>query len=262
MNISEYILKNCKFIKVEEKVPKKKELKIYKKESSESSSKQLKTIKYVNKSIISDMTSNDVILDPAGLNYIQSESMKRAGGASGSIYKKLKKTNFNKEVVDFFSIYNKNKDIYKDNKKLTIASEYELKEVEGSKINIIHAIGPDFTQSKELQQILSDNEKLFSLFLSIYKSVVKNFLKLYKKNNKLRLRILPVSTGVYLQISGKNDKDINRYKKNIFVAILNALNTLLEKYPELKGLAVMYLYEEDDFKIYHKIVKKLEMKII
>ena len=94
LHITEYKLKNCKFIKANSEVKKR----VLKSSSSKSSSLSSSlsptflTVDYVNKNILDHLNINDVILDPAGLEYIQS-NMIGASGASGAIYTTLLKTN-------------------------------------------------------------------------------------------------------------------------------------------------------------------------
>ena len=56
----------------------------------------------VNKSIIADLDKNDVILDPAGLGFMQ-HSFTGAGFASHAIYKLLSSDKPNKDVIKHFT---------------------------------------------------------------------------------------------------------------------------------------------------------------
>lgn len=273
LHITEYKLKDCKFIKANSEV-KKRVLKsslskssslLSLSSSSSSLSPSFSTVNYVNKNILDHLNINDVILDPAGLEYIQ-KNMIGASGASGAIYTSLLETNdFNKEVKDFFKKYNENKDLYVKNgeyiriPKLSISSEYDLVKNQG-KINLIHAVGPDFTSSKVLENILiNDKEKLFMLFFTLYESIILNFLTLYEKNKHLKLRLLPISMGVFLNIDNIDTTQKHNLRIKIFKIIIKALSIILQKYHQLqqKGLITMYLINKRDFIEYDTIIKKL-----
>jgi hypothetical protein len=259
LHITEYKLKNCKFIKVNSET-KKRVLK-----SSSSLKPIFLTIDYINKNILNDLTTNDVILDPAGLDFIKS-NMTGASGVSGAIYNTLLATNdFNTEVKNFFKKYNTNEDLYVKNSEylktldLSISSQYDLVKNKG-KINLIHAVGPDFTSSEVLKNILiNDIEKLFILFLTLYRSIIKNFLTLYQENNNLKLRLIPISTGIFLNITGITDTQKKEIKTKIFKVIIKALSIILNEYPILnkKGLITMYLYDIHSFNVYDSIIKQL-----
>ena len=193
-----------------------------------------------NASIIDNLTNNDVILDPAGLKYMKKE-FDGAGYASKAIYDLLSTSKPNKEVRTHFLQFNTEDDLYENNrtnKKIAIFSKY-------GNYNIIHAVGPDFRSSKYLFNILTNKNKqpLIDLFLEIYSQIYKAFIKEYKNNNKLILRLLPISSGVFI----KHKKE---YKIEIFKALKNAYTTLKIKY---KLYPVIYFYDKDDYELFKKI---------
>ena len=193
-----------------------------------------------NASIIDNLTNNDVILDPAGLKYMKKE-FDGAGYASKAIYDLLSTSKPNKEVRTHFLQFNTEDDLYENNrtnKKIAIFSKY-------GNYNIIHAVGPDFRSSKYLFNILTNKNKqpLIDLFLEIYSQIYKAFIKEYENNNKLILRLLPISSGVFI----KHKKE---YKIEIFKALKNAYTTLKIKY---KLYPVIYFYDKDDYELFKKI---------
>ena len=193
-----------------------------------------------NASIIDNLTNNDVILDPAGLKYMKKE-FHGAGYASKAIYDLLSTSKPNKEVRTHFLQFNTEDDLYENNrtnKKIAIFSKY-------GNYNIIHAVGPDFRSSKYLFNILTNKNKqpLIDLFLEIYSQIYKAFIKEYKNNNKLILRLLPISSGIFIHHK-------KEYKIEIFKALKNAYTTLKIKY---KLYPVIYFYDKDDYELFKKI---------
>lgn len=184
----------------------------------------------VNKAITDKLTKTTVILDPAGLSYMK-KSFIGAGGASGAIYKLLNTTKPTDEVIKHFSKFASQDDLYKNNNdSIACYGSY-------GDIKIIHAVGPDFRSSKYLQEILCNTEQTDKLFYKIYDDIYKEFTKL--NNKKLTLRLLPISSGIFI-----NNDLISKIK--IFRSLLVNYQKLNEKY---KIKPKIYLYDKTDFKI-------------
>jgi len=185
---------------------------------------------FVNKAITDKLTKNAVILDPAGLSYMK-KSFVGAGGASGAIYKLLNTTKPTDEVIKHFSKFGNQDDLYKNNRdSVACYGSY-------GDVKIIHAVGPDFRGSKYLQEILCNTEQTDKLFYKIYDDIYREFIKL--KNKKLTLRLLPISSGIFI-----NNDLISKIK--IFRSLLVNYQKLNEKY---KIKPKIYLYSNTDFKI-------------
>lgn len=196
----------------------------------------------VNKSIIDNIDKYDVILDPAGLIYMQN-SFKGAGFASQAIYKLLSTSKPNPDVIKHFSQFKNEKYLYEKNRNnLSIAyySSY-------NNIKIIHAVGPDFRESSYLKKIIENNDKtdLYYLMYKIYDDIYKSFINEYEKNKKLKLRLLPISTGVFI------NNNIN-YKIKIFKCLKNIYQELKTKY---KILPIIYFYNKDDYNLFKNIIQ-------
>jgi len=197
----------------------------------------------INKSIIDRINKNIIIIDPAGLYFMQS-SFLGAGGASGSIYKLLDTNKPNNEVINHFMKFKTENDLYEKNKKnLSIAfySSYN-----NDKIKIIHTVGPDFRNSKYLLNIISDNDltKLTELFYKIYNDIYKEFMKEYEKNKKLKLRLLPISSGIYINNNLK-------LKIKLFKVLLVNYFILNDKY---KIQPKIYLYDKNDYELMKSLI--------
>lgn len=271
MNVTEYTLKGCNLIRTD--------LLSLSSLSLISSPKDIYTIKLTrfnnffsvlkndtlfyfvkNNSITDDefKINEDVVVDPAGLTYILNNNINGAGGGSGEIYNFLNLKSFDKNIINFFE----SKDIEEhENEKLYIKnnelktdispSKAGLYKIKDSKINIIHTVGPNFTNSRVLNNILNDDNesKLNELIYKIYESIFKEFVSL-KDHKKLYLRLLPVSTGIYLP---SKNKEVNL--KKILNAIKIALFKLLNKseYQHLIEKVSLYLYEQSEYREYKSL---------
>ena len=151
----------------------------------------------INKSLLKDLDKNQVILDPAGLNYMQ-DKFSGAGGASGQIYKILSTDKPTKDVIDYFLQFKSADDLYEKNKKNISVSRYAS--YNNNTINIIHTVGPDFRRSNYLKKIINNDDltNLYKLYYKIYNDVYNEFISRYNKNNKLELILLILSTGIFI----------------------------------------------------------------
>jgi hypothetical protein len=212
-----------------------------KEEKGEKGKKGEEKYKIVNKSIIEDVDKNDVILDPAGLRYMQT-NFKGAGYASGEIYKLLSVSGPTEEVKKHYLQFKNEDYLYEKNKKKESVAQIGIYK----NIKIIHAVGPDFRTSEYLRKIImkEDLRELYKLFYKIYKDIYKIFMKEYEKNKKLRLRILPISTGAYI-----NNKE--EYKRKIFKCIEKIYVKLNERN---KIKAEMYIYKKEDYELFRSFI--------
>jgi hypothetical protein len=195
----------------------------------------------VNKSIVDDLDKNDVILDPAGLAFMQNSFM-GAGWASNAIYELLSTTKPNKDVIKYFSQFKNEKYLYEKNKNnLSIAyySSY-------NNIKIIHAVGPNFNNSSYLKKIImkQDLTELYELMYKVYNDIYNTFMTEYKKNSKLQLRILPISTGSFIDFN-KN------YKIKLFKNLRTIYQQLNTKY---KITPFIYFYDKEDYTLFKNMI--------
>lgn len=197
---------------------------------------------FVNKSITDKITKNSVILDPAGL-YFMKNGFSGAGGASGGIYKLLDTKKPNEEVINHFIQFKNEDELYEKNKNNLSVACYAS--YNNDKIKLIHTVGPNFMISKYLNNIINDrnDKKLNELFLKIYEDVYKEFMKQYKINNKLKLRLLPISSGIFI------NNDLN-LKIKIFKSLISNCLYLNNKY---KIQPKIYLYDKNDYDLMLKI---------
>ncbi len=204
-------------------------------------------VSLVNKSITDKITKSTVILDPAGLSYMQS-SFSGAGGASGAIYKLLDTNKPNYEVINHFKKFKDLDDLYKNNKNNLSVAHYGS--YNDNNIKLIHTVGPDFRTSKYLQEILNNTQETDKLFYKIYDDVYKEFIRVSNENKgkaKLTLRLLPISSGIFI-----NNDFISKFK--VFRSLIITYHKLNDKYKkELKTKPKIYLYDKDD----HKLMKFL-----
>lgn len=200
-------------------------------------------ILFINKSIIDNIGKNDVILDPAGLGFMK-HNFNGAGFASAAIYNLLSTSKPNDAVIKHFSQFKNNDYLYEKNrKKLSIAyyASYNNDEVK-----IIHAVGPDFRESNYLKKIIRSNDltELHKLTYKMYKDIYKIFIHNLKKNNNLQLRLLPLSSGTFINFN-------EEYKIKLFTCLISVYKKLNSKY---KILPVIYLYKKEDYEIFEKLI--------
>ena len=94
-----------------------------------------------------------------------------------------------------------------------------------------------------------DNTRLYQLFYKIYKDVYYQFIIQYRINNKLKLRLLPISSGVFINNDYKLKVKI--YKAFIYNCIF--LNRLYKIEP------IVYLYNNNDFELMKLLYKSIIM---
>lgn len=222
---------------------------------------------------------DDIILtDTAGLDHIMRmdyiNTDTGAGALSEKIYIKISSHNTIKNTIkddDIFKDFKDKKfdiklfDTYYD-KYLTYNNEslqqYAVfKSYKNSTdniiLNIIHSIGPIFdnrsnigkTSIKEIKNLqdINKTKNIYKLFYAVYRSIYVVFNKEYKKNNKLKLYMVPYSIGLF---SGDDPKN----KSIILYTIFKVLVDLYDEEFHDKGF-IPYLFIEPDYKnLIHKII--------
>jgi hypothetical protein len=199
------------------------------------SGKKESVIYVINKSILDDLDNNQVIVDPAGLKYMKKD-LTGAAGASGEIYKILSTSKPTTKVIEHFSQFENEDYLYEKNKKKNISvARYAV--YNKKTINIIHTVGPNFAKSNYLKKIISSDDltNLYKLYYKIYNDVYSEFIRRYNKNNQLQLRLLIVSTGIFID----HNKD---YKIKIYKAFIEAYLRLNKEYDITP---IIYLYKKD-----------------
>ena len=174
------------------------------------------------------------------------KTFKGASAASGEIYDLLTSIKPNDDVISHFSQFKSNENLYEKNvNKISRAYYTTYNTKKNIQLHIIHAIGPDFRFSTYLQEIIKDTDetKLFNLIFELYEDIYIEFIKNYKLNNKLQLRLLPISTGVFI---GQNET----YRIKLFKAIIISCMILNKKY-EIN--AAIYLYFKSEYDIFNAL---------
>jgi hypothetical protein len=202
-----------------------------------------------NQSILDDWDKNlyrDIIVDAAGLEYMQSRSnLSNARGISGEIYKDIGiwsnvhsptfKGNINEDFV-YFDNYT-NATLYDDTSNLRNKIPASRISWYGLKV-VIHAVGPDFRNNKDYNIDFNDNNddkyKLNYLFFNVYFNIYYRYNELYITDDDYHLRLLPISASIFI------DKDHNKKKKLFESLKLNYL--ILNSLFNFKNLPIIYLY--------------------
>jgi len=101
-------------------------------------------------------------------------------------------------------------------------------------------------QSIYLKQIITSNNsnRLDELFLKLYEDIYREFVMQYKLDTTLKLRLLPISTGIFIN----NNID---YKIKIFKSLIRIYIILNEKY---NITPVIYINDINDYNIFASIV--------
>ena len=142
----------------------------------------LRNICVVPQSVVSSVDQNTVLVDPAGLPFIQGDvAIDMAGGASGAIYETIGIHGFPAEVMKSITAH-------------TDAAwwQYENKASPSSPYVVIHVAGPDFRRNKRTAQYRL--KKLTFAYYNVLLCMVQ-IMEVDKKRRKLRL--LPISSGVF-----------------------------------------------------------------
>ena len=168
-----------------------------------------------------------VIVDPAGLNFIQRNNTAGAGGASGAIYAKIGINTFADEVI--YSIKN-----VTEAKWHTYRREY----------TVIHVVGPIYEQHKDAE---------FKTQLTIaYKNVLQQFLDYLQATpgKTITLNLLPISGGIFS--SGISQLKMANWTYECYTAACRNLNRDDIQLINDNAVIHMCIYDEGDFKMYQK----------
>ena len=150
--------------------------------------------------IVTDLEDNDIIVDPAGLNFMQT-NFNGAKGLSASIYLLLDpiyNTSSPDDVQKYFKNFTDENDLFKIDKKNKNAFHHYYN-YNDKKIHLIHAIGPNY-RGESLTNIKDEYKNFMILYNDIY--IEYNNIKTIKDKN---LRLPLHSTG---QFSG-GDSNMN-----------------------------------------------------
>ncbi len=177
--------------------------------------------------------ANCLFVDPAGLQMIQKLGPDAAGGASGAIYSFL-------DISDTFPIA-----VRKAVRNVGDAywHKYKVSRKNGEEIfHCCHAVGPNFS---EMLQTPSESEAIIAL-TRVYKNIFREFIR----SRLSKLRMLPVSGGIF---AGKLRESIPYIT---FVAISQAILQLRKSEVAYLHLTVksieMCIYEEYEFASFKK----------
>jgi hypothetical protein len=142
----------------------------------------LRRISIVPQSVVSSVDQSTVIVDPAGLSFIQGDvAIDRAGGASGAIYETIGIRGFPPKVTKAITTHTD-----------AAWSKYKNTASPASPYVVIHVAGPDFRRNKPTADYRLD--RLTSAYYSVLLCMVQ-IMRADKKRTKLRL--LPISSGVF-----------------------------------------------------------------
>ena len=224
-----------------------------------------------NEDILKDYDDNTVILDPAGLKYMQGnvdfEKIETnntleyksqnfsGGGLSGHLYENINTKIIPKEVFDFYNSKTYS-NLYNDPIDVSIYNSYDSTKT-GKKINIIHSLGPDFSNDipKKYTEKYITNNTLLDLFIKIYNNILDVFTTEYKQNKNLKLRLCALSSAlfsgdhrflilqciayVYITLWKTHKKYISLYLLD--TNKINGKNTKYEDFIESKQLTYNYI---------------------
>jgi hypothetical protein len=213
-----------------------------------------------NISILDYLTYYDFIVDPAGLEYMQGEKLKGAGGASAAIYRyntnnMFKENNVNnnstdiieldKKTIDHFNKFNMD-NLYNSEEECVYYHAYQY-----GILKIIHAIGPDFN-STIFDKIKENKAEIYKIFYKIYHDIYKVFIRESNKKNenreeekklKYNLRLLPLSIGLFSN-GDENKKIILKCFKEIYLK-LNATYGITP---------TIYFYNKKEYDLFNKMI--------
>jgi hypothetical protein len=149
-----------------------------------------------------DCPGRCVVVDPAGLPYIQHFGPRMAGAASGALYRWLgtnRDSQFPQAVVASVTRPGLAKlHVYGD-------------------ASVIHAVGPDFRDRRMLGVLQEDAE---IALIETYSNILREFVEGVACSERATLRLLPISGGVF---SGRFKRVIDAMTFN---AILGAIRSL------------------------------------
>jgi hypothetical protein len=172
------------------------------------------------KTQIPSVGDKDVICDPAGLNFINTNDSTKyieAGGASEAIYQHIgiQKIGQQKKCKN-----SENLNIYKTVqteikqecqaccKKYTIAPN--------SEINVIHVVGPNYGNNTNSKWTTDDMKRLIEAYKAVFNVFVTYF------DNSYTLRLLPISSDIF---AGKFKKEIPKHSFDAIQKVLNDLTS-------------------------------------
>jgi hypothetical protein len=240
----------------------------------------LKENDYQKKSLVDQCFQQDdiILTDTAGLEFILTiekiDTKTLAQALSGAIYNKIgQHNNTIKNTIKDDNIFKEFKDTsYKDtfldryynkylnytNKSLEQYAVFKSYEDSNGRIilKIIHSIGPIFKDKskiginsideiKKLQDI-NKTTNIYKLFYAVYRSIYVVFNKEYKKNDKLKLYMVPYSIGLFAGDDPKN-------RTIILYTIFKVLVDLYDEEFHDKGF-IPYLFIEP---IYNNLIHKI-----
>jgi hypothetical protein len=143
-------------------------------------------------SIIDNITDTDIIVDPAGLNFMQ-KNFNGVDGVSKIIYKLLDPIYNNSspiDVIQHFNQFNNDDDLFKGDVRNAFYNKYNYND---KIIHLIHAIGPNYSSIK-----LTDIKDEYKKFMVLYNDIFSVYTDNITNDKKLRLPLH--STGLF---SGK-----------------------------------------------------------
>ena len=200
--------------------------------------------------ILNDLKDNDIIVDPAGLNYMQT-NFNGAKGLSASIYlliDPIYNTSSPDDVQKYFKNFTDENDLFKIDKKNKNAFHHYYN-YNDKKIHLIHAIGPNY-RGESLTNIKDEYKNFMILYNDIY--IEYNNIKTIKYKN---LRLPLHSTGqfsggdsnmnyiliclalaylyIYCKINEGNKDEVKIYYLNDTDGIINNFKKILQTIIEL-----------------------------
>ena len=188
--------------------------------------------------ILKDLQNNDIIVDPAGLNFMQNK-FDGATGLSGDIYNNLLDPKYKISSPDDVQIYFKNftneNDLFKIDKKNKNAFHHYYNDESYKNIHLIHAIGPNYRE-KNLTNIKDEYKNFMILYNDIY--IEYNNINTIKDKN---LRLPLHSTG---QFSG-GDSNMNYILICLALAYLYIYCKINEGNKDKDKVKIYYLNDTD-----------------
>ena len=197
--------------------------------------------------IVNELGDNDIIVDPAGLNFMQT-NFNGAKGLSASIYLLLDpiyNTSSPDDVQKYFKNFTDENDLFKIDKKNKNAFHHYYN-YNDKKIHLIHAIGPNY-RGESLTHIKDEYKNFMILYNDIYNEY-NNIKTITDKNLRLPLH----STG---QFSG-GDSNMNYILICLALAYLYIYCTINEGNKGNKDeVKIYYLFNDNIIEKFKKILE-------
>ena len=187
---------------------------------------------------------NMVLLDPAGLPFIQHDNPNGAGGLSRKIYKKFGIEKFHQDVRKHF----KGPD---DKFKTETEAFYHIytpkQTTTNNVVKVVHAVGPNFNHS--IGDIKLDIRSLTEVYKNAFIAFLKSGLQIF--------RLVPISSGVFNTNVKTGEPIYNRAQlaKLTMGCMMNGLKQAEDSQKTKVTTIELYLYSKEMFDAFMTEIK-------